>query len=343
MSVLREDLVKIIFDVTSDPLAEVNTAVDSIVSDAEKAVKEVSSAVTEITSGAANAAEEAVQSTNKASGAVSGFFKDFTSGFAESFKEASNANNLLGNLASKVKSIPIAIIDKLKNGVSKVKESLKKLPMAMLNKLKDGLKAAEAAALTAAKNIASMAGKAAFTGIAAGSAAAVAGITMVTKAALEQGAAMEQNIGGIETLFGTGGQNIVQYAESQGKAISEVAGEYNTLKSAENEVLGNARTAWKTAGLSANEYMETVTGFSASLISSLGGDTMKAAKAADVAITDMADNANKMGTPMESIQNAYAGFAKGQYNMLDNLKLGGLCVLAEYKPRENGETLMYAA
>lgn len=78
----------------------------------------------------------------------------------------------------------------------------------------------------------------------------------------------------------------------------------------------------RTAGLSANEYMETVTGFSASLISSLGGDTEKAAKYADMAITDMSDNANKMGSDMASIQNAYSGFAKQNYTMLDNLKLG---------------------
>ena len=83
-----------------------------------------------------------------------------------------------------------------------------------------------------------------------------------------------------------------------------------------------ATDAYKTAGLSANEYMETVTGFSASLISSLGGDTEKAAEYANMAITDMSDNANKMGSDMASIQNAYSGFAKQNYTMLDNLKLG---------------------
>lgn len=83
-----------------------------------------------------------------------------------------------------------------------------------------------------------------------------------------------------------------------------------------------ADNAYKTAGLSANNYMETVTSFSASLLQSLGGDTEKAAQTADLAITDMADNANKMGTAMESIQNAYQGFAKQNYTMLDNLKLG---------------------
>lgn len=88
------------------------------------------------------------------------------------------------------------------------------------------------------------------------------------------------------------------------------------------QVIKNAQNAFKTAGLSANEYMETVTGFSAALINSLGGDTARAAKLADVAIRDMSDNANTFGTDMQSIQNAYAGFAKGQFNMLDNLKLG---------------------
>ena len=91
---------------------------------------------------------------------------------------------------------------------------------------------------------------------------------------------------------------------------------------ASQTVIKNATQAYKTAGLSANEYMETVTGFAASLVSSLGGDTEQAARMADIAIRDMADNANTFGTSMESIQAAYQGFAKGQYTMLDNLKLG---------------------
>ena len=85
-----------------------------------------------------------------------------------------------------------------------------------------------------------------------------------------------------------------------------------------------AENAYKTAGLSANAYMETVTSFSASLLQSLGGDTAAAVEYADMAITDMSDNANKMGTSMEMIQNAYQGFAKGNMTMLDNLKLGRL-------------------
>lgn len=117
---------------------------------------------------------------------------------------------------------------------------------------------------------------------------------VMTKKALDSYASLEQNIGGVETLF----------------------------KNSSQSVIDNAKRAYKTAGLSANAYMETVTSFSASLLQSLGGDTKKAADYADRAIIDMSDNANKMGTSMELIQNAYQGFAKQNYTMLDNLKLG---------------------
>lgn len=115
---------------------------------------------------------------------------------------------------------------------------------------------------------------------------------------------------------------MTEYAESVGKTVSEAQAEFQELMTGQNIVLRNADEAYKTAGLSANEYMETVTSFSAALISSLNGDTEAAANAADIAITDMSDNANKMGTNMEAIQNAYQGFAKQNYTMLDNLKLG---------------------
>ena len=104
--------------------------------------------------------------------------------------------------------------------------------------------------------------------------------------------------------------------------VDEARKHYNDLKAAQDDVLKDSADAYKTAGMSANTYIETVTSFSASLISSLEGDTVAAAKVANMAITDMADNANKMGTDIGSIQNAYQGFAKQNYTMLDNLKLG---------------------
>lgn len=158
-------------------------------------------------------------------------------------------------------------------------------------------------------------------GTAAVSASATA-ISFLTKSAVENYAEYEQLVGGVETLFGTGGKSLEEYAKSAGKTVNEVSAEYDKLMTSQQTVLTNAANAYKTAGLSANEYMDTVTSFSASLLQSLGGDTQAAAEMADLAITDMADNANKMGTDMTAIQNAYQGFAKQNYTMLDNLKLG---------------------
>ena len=136
----------------------------------------------------------------------------------------------------------------------------------------------------------SAASKVTMAAVAAGAGAVVA----LTKSAIQAYSEYEQLIGGVETLFKDSAGTVLEYANN----------------------------AYKTAGLSANEYMSTVTSFSASLLQSLGGDTEAAAKYADMAVTDMSDNANKMGTSMEMIQNAYQGFAKQNYTMLDNLKLG---------------------
>lgn len=142
------------------------------------------------------------------------------------------------------------------------------------------------------------------------------------KQSIEAYANYEQLVGGVETLFGAGGKSLEEYAKSVGKTTGEAEKEYNKLMKAQSAVMDNADQAYKTAGMSANTYMETITSFSASLLQGLGGDTQKAAKVADRAIVDMSDNANKMGTSMDMIQNAYQGFAKQNYTMLDNLKLG---------------------
>ena len=130
--------------------------------------------------------------------------------------------------------------------------------------------------------------------VVAGVGAAATGITALTTQAVNAYGNYEQLVGGVEKIFG----------ESA------------------NAVMANANKAFATAGLSANQYMETVTSFSASLIQSLGGDTVKAVNYADTAIRDMSDNANTFGTDISSIQAAYQGFSKQNYTMLDNLKLG---------------------
>ena len=131
-------------------------------------------------------------------------------------------------------------------------------------------------------------------GVLVGTGAVVAAGIGLVKQVSDSYGQLQQSIGGIETLFGESAQ----------------------------KVINNANNAYKTAGMSANDYMQQVTSFSASLLQSLGGDTEKAANSADMAIRDMSDNANKMGTSMEMITNAYQGFSKQNYTMLDNLKLG---------------------
>lgn len=144
----------------------------------------------------------------------------------------------------------------------------------------------------------------------------------LAKSSLEGYGNYEQLVGGVKTLFGTEAGSVEEYAQSVDKSVAEVVDKYNSLQRSQETVLKNARDSWKTTGLTINDYMETVTGFAASLISSLGGDTEKAARYADMALVDMSDNANKFGTDMTSIIYAYQGFAKQNYTMLDNLKLG---------------------
>ena len=152
-------------------------------------------------------------------------------------------------------------------------------------------------------------------------AGATAAIAALATASVNAYADYEQLLGGIETLFGTGGKTLEEYAASVGKTVADAEAEYNKLAEAQKYVETASVQAYKTAGLSMNEYMETVTSFSASLKQSCDTE-LEAAEAANQAVIDMADNANKMGTSMELIQNAYQGFAKQNYTMLDNLKLG---------------------
>lgn len=143
--------------------------------------------------------------------------------------------------------------------------------------------------------------------------AVAAGIGKTISAAVQAGGDLEQSFGGLDTIYGEASESAKEFA-SQAASM----------------------------GISANTYAEQAVSMGAALKAAFGGDTEQAINSANTAITDMADNAAKMGTPIESLQTAYQGFAKQNYTMLDNLKLGRLCQIAEYKPRENGETLMCA-
>ena len=182
----------------------------------------------------------------------------------------------------KAKDLASKVIGKVKDGLKAVGQTTVKAAVALKDTATAGIQKIKSALGTLAK------------GVTITATVVAAGATALLTGSISEGAKLQQSTGGVETLF----------------------------KGDADAVKANADMAFKSSGLSANAYMEQVTSFSASLISSLSGDTAKAAYVADMAMVDMADNANKFGTDIGSIQNAYQGFAKQNYTMLDNLKLG---------------------
>lgn len=233
---------------------------------------------------------------------------------------------------------------KAESGFKNATEAAKKFGNTSLDKLSSGMDSILKSVGKIAKKLGGMAVK----GLTAGAAATTAGLTALGTQAVKGYADYEQLVGGVETLFGSSASSVDDFTASIGKSTEEIKAfqranglavdgiigpqttaaiqkAYSSMEGASKTVITNANNAYKNAGLSANDYMETVTSFSASLVSSLGGDTAKAADYADRAITDMADNSNKMGTDISHIQDAYQGFAKQNYTMLDNLsEMGAL-------------------
>lgn len=160
------------------------------------------------------------------------------------------------------------------------------------------------------------------TAVVAGVTKAIQAVAQFTGECVSSYADVEQSIGGIQKLYGNMGKTFEQYNADVSESSKITREEWQKMEDAQNLVLKNANEAYKTSGMSANTYMETATQFSASLINSLGGDTQKAAEMTDVAMQSMSDNWNTFGGDLESISNAYKGFAKQNYTMLDNLKLG---------------------
>lgn len=332
--VVRQDVVQVIFDVDDSPLSKLQSEVNATRSAIGSALGEdtfndFKKSTVRATDGLDNIKDAAidVKSANP---------------FDDMADDAADAASGLGKVKSNAEQLK-SPFDKAAKGVEGFNDPIEKSQtesQTLKNKLKavgsvafsgtiSGLKQigdkltdvaekAAGAAFNGLKKAASVSFQALTTGIVA---ATTAIGTLVVKA-VSAYADTEQLRGGVETLFGAGGQSLEEYAASVGKSTDAVKAEYENLLSAQSEVFAAANDAYKTAGLSANEYMETVTGFSASLVASLDGDTKEAARLSSMAVTDMADNANKMGTPIENIQTAYQGFAKQNYTMLDNLKLG---------------------
>ena len=299
VNVVRQDIIEIGFKSDLGTLNKINDGMD-------KLKKSVSNDVDDGLGKLKKSADDAKKS-------VSGLGK--SDGVDKLKKEVNNtADDMdeLGNSTKKTKKF----LDRFKNtDTSKLNSGLNKVK----NNLSAIAKKTSGAAYRGLKKIAGISFKAITGGIAA-CAAAIGGLAAKSVSAY---ADYEQLIGGVETLLGAkGAQSVEEYAKLTGKSVDKVKDEYKKLTESQKEVVKNANNAYKTAGLSANDYMETVTGFAASLLQSTGNDTKKAAELADIAVSDMADNANKMGTDMSSIQWAYQGFAKQNYTMLDNLKLG---------------------
>ena len=199
----------------------------------------------------------------------------------EAQRQMGSYNSLTDEQKESYRALSVEI-SKTESSLKGMNKELKESSGINLDGLKNGLKKVGDVALEVSKKLLQV------------SAAIGGALAGIVTAGVKSFADLEQNLGGVETLFGDNAQKVVE----------------------------NAQKAWQTAGVSANEYMAGVTSFSASLLQSLGGDTAKAADVADMAFRDMSDNANKFGTDMASIQNAYQGFAKQNYTMLDNLKLG---------------------
>lgn len=234
-----------------------------------------------------NTLRGAVESATKKYGENSKEVNKWKASLNEAEAELAKMNDRLGDVEKQTKGLR-KVETAFKDIKSKISEMKDNMPPAIKGLGSIASAAGKLAKITFKATAASMAALGT-TAVAVGK-----GVAKAVKASIEGFGDYEQLVGGVETLF----------------------------KSSSNEVVKYANNAYKTAGLTANEYMETVTSFSASLLQSLNGDTAKAAQVADMAITDMSDNANKMGTDMSSIQNAYQGFAKQNYTMLDNLKLG---------------------
>lgn len=224
-------------------------------------------------------------------------------------KEMGKYKNLTDSQKESYRELTIEIV-KSKNSVKNLEDELKEMKNIDLSKVGDAISKVGSIAESAISKV---------TKVTAMVGTAVAG---VVGAGVKSYANQEQLVGGVETLFKLSDKEIKEYAKEYGMSVEEVKANAELMNNSIDTVIGNASVAYKTAGMSSNEYLETVTSFSASLLQSVGNDSFEAMEISDMAITDMADNANKMGTSIDSIKNAYQGFAKQNYTMLDNLKLG---------------------
>lgn len=234
-----------------------------------------------------------------------------------SLKEIKKLQNDINELKKKLTGeIDNGAFDEFRDDVNKSVKPLQKVKEQAEKVKQKVTEIGKKAAVTAFNGLKKLAGIS-FKALTVGLTTAATAIGGIVAKSVSAFAEFEQLKGGVETLFGAkGAKSVEEYAKIVGKSVKDVTKEYKNKLAAEKQVLSDANEAYKTAGLSANDYMQTVTSFSASLISSVGGDTKKAAKYANTALINMSDNANKMGTDMGSLQYAYQGFAKQNYTIV---------------------------
>lgn len=296
--IIREDVIRVSFDIIDDGLKELLKGVNDLKRELTQGVGD--DAFDELKKSASDTVKplnEVKEAANDVSKSVSNInddsLNDIKKGANDAVKPLDKVKDVANDVGKEVDGISGNGLDNIKekanrsiNPLRKVKERLKEVNQ----KLTDIGKKGATLAFNGLKKVAGISFKA----LALGIGAAATAMGALVKNSVEAYAEYEQLVGGVDTLF---------------------KGDSKTVQK-------NANNAFKTAGLSANKYMETVTSFSASLINSVGGDTAKAAKLSDMAITDMADNANKLGTSMDSVIETYQSLARGNWAMLDNLKLG---------------------
>ena len=224
-------------------------------------------------------------------------------------KEMGDYNSLTDEQKEKYRALSVEIV-KTEGSIKSMNEELKKTKSIDLSGLKTGLEKVGKVALNVSKELAKI------TGAIGGALSSVVGLGVKSYAELEQ------NLGGIDTLFKESEAEIKEYEKMYGQTWDELKNSPEGFTTAADQLKANAKEAYKTAGVSANQYMSGVMGFASSLLQATKGNAWDAMEISDMAYKDMSDNANKFGTDMSSIQNAYQGFAKGQYQLLDNLKLG---------------------
>ena len=318
MATIREDVVSISFDVENNPFAELTAQMDEVKQSVTGGVNDANNELKKLANGAETAGDGLDELAKTAKGLNDAGTESLKDSVSDTAKESKKAGLSFKNLGQSIENSVNA-----KTGFDKVKTSVEKIKNVKLSDIGNGLKKGlnkgvdESKKLftnlkqvagvgldkvtNGVKSLATNAGKAAATlgsklakGVVAGVGAATTAVGGLLGASVKSYADYEQLTGGVETLFKNSAPQVQKYAND----------------------------AYKTAGLSANAYMDTVTAFSASLLQSVGGNTQKAAEMSNMAVTDMADNANKMGTSMDMVIETYQSLAKGNYAMLDNLKLG---------------------